>query len=708
MSRVQTLEQSILSEAEMLISSNTKCYEERMTLLEATAAKLSGADVREYWKKLRIIPEVNCLGDEIVCKLTDIIKQSEIPSSLAISALAREPLTLEQQKKDGVFYTDYRLAMMMGKVCRKNLKEETTVADLAAGTGILLAAVSEEYRNKYSEHFSTWISSHVFAFDLSKNALRGACAAFLSMTTSIDSLKRMKDNWKSCDSLFDKNVSSQKYDLIIGNPPWGKVKLTRHRYLKIHGNERNYGDDYLDFDSDNYEKARKKFHEYSKLIRHSFNNLGTTEPDLYMAFLQRALNLIQESGQIVYLLPAGLIRSQGTQLLREQLFKETYGIEFKVLDNKKRYFSIDTRFKFLMLTCKKGIKDNKIQNKFTLEIVQDAQRSEPVTFKIEQLRNQRPDLTIPEVKTIAEKNLLDKIYQNGRLWGTTNDEWRVDILREVDMTNDRKLFVSKREEDQLPIVEGRMIQQHRFGAKAYITGHGRSAVWKPTLQGFHAQYYIPTIKLPEKLQIRSRSIRAGYCDIAGQTNERAMTSAIIPAGVVCGNKVPTIVFPNDSTGDMLYLWVGITNSFVFDWVIRRIISTTVNYFLLFSVPVPDFAANSKLARTIIDCTKKLAIMDKEFYTDSEMPKLRVNIDVSVAKAYGIDAKDLSLILDDFPLIDRGQPQLPNKHGLTVTKDLLLKAMETGYSRDLTLLFHKYEEINAKAYIPAEMINLTRR
>ena len=46
-----------------------------------------------------------------------------------------------------------------------------------------------------------------------------------------------------------------------------------------------------------------------------------------------------------------------------------------------------------------------------------------------------------------------------------------------------------------------------------------------------------------------------------------MMSAVIPPNVVCGNKVPTMLFPNDASGDLIYLWIGITNSFVFDWMI---------------------------------------------------------------------------------------------------------------------------------------------
>ncbi len=97
---------------------------------------------------------------------------------------------------------------------------------------------------------------------------------------------------------------------------------------------------------------------------------------------------------------------------------------------------------------------------------------------------------------------------------------------------------------------------------------------------------------------RVRNPRAGYCDIAGQTNERAMMSAAIPAGVVCGNKVPTIIFPGKEGEKRLYFFVGVTNSFVFDWILRRVLSTTVNYFLLFSLPMPKAELENRLLHNL--------------------------------------------------------------------------------------------------------------
>ena len=81
--------------------------------------------------------------------------------------------------------------------------------------------------------------------------------------------------------------------------------------------------------------------------------------------------------------------------------------------------------------------------------------------------------------------------------------------------------------------------------------------------------------------------RAGFCDIAGHANERTVIAAIIPGGVVCGNKVPTCRFSAPDAAKRHLIWVGLANSFVFDWVARRRLSTSLNYFHLREMPFPN-------------------------------------------------------------------------------------------------------------------------
>lgn len=710
MSRSQTYEQVQLYNANQIIHNNTRNYEERMLFLECFAAFVGGVSIEEYWQKFGIFNNDFSVGKDILDKFRKELENTNISFSMAISALMREPLSVEEQKKNGVFYTDYRLATLIAENRSKDIKEDSKVVDFAAGTGILLAGIAEKYKQKYCDKFNKWIQSGLYAFDLSENALRGATVAIMSLTSDVNALKVMASKWKVCDSLMDDEVGNTKFDIVVGNPPWGKIKVSRHSFAQREGEKRVYGADYSNFDYEKYEEERDGFVRYSKDVKQKYELLRKSEPDMYMAFLQKAiLAADKNSGKVSFLVPAGLIRSKGTKCIREYLMNHSKKLVFNLFDNKGNFFSIDSRFKFLLVSIDNGGEkciDNVIFRVCSVE-ENKIREGQSVLFDVNKLKQIRPDLTIPEVRTSKERDIFYKIVENGVSWGTTEDIWKADISREVDMTNDRQKFISYYRKDCVPVIEGRMVQQYRFGVKSYVSGSGRSAIWKPSVKNGKSQFYITKKWLTEEQKKRIDCKRAGYCDIAGQTNERAMMSAIIPTGVICGNKVPTVLFPN-ATEELLYLWVGITNSFVFDWMIRRIISTTVNYFLLFSIPMPNIEIDSDIAKKIINNTKKLSVMGKEYYQKKTMQKLRVEIDLLVAKAYKLEFEDIEVIMSDFPILDRKQPAICGEEKSTITRDIILSRAEHLWNKGSDSYSRRYklgEDLYAKAYIPTEMVML---
>ncbi|MEQ8827782.1 MAG: hypothetical protein RIC82_08405, partial [Parvibaculum sp.] len=242
----------------------------------------------------------------------------------------------------------------------------------------------------------------------------------------------------------------------------------------------------------------------------------------------------------------------------------------------------------------------------------------------------------------------------------------------------RRYFVKQAEEGCLPVIEGRMVQPHRLGCKAYVSGEGRSAHWRnlsPGLSRIAPQFWLPSTAASSEALRRSSIVRAGFCDITGQTNERSMMAAIIPSGVICGNKVPTITFPDDPSEDRLYLWLAIVNSLPFDWLLRRVVTTTVNYFVLLSLRLPDLDKEALPARRMIAISRKLRGLDIAGSNGIDqawrIAVLRAEIDVLVAKAYGCSKDDVKVMLRDFPLLDRGQPALAGEDASTITGDLLL-------------------------------------
>ena len=289
--------------------------------------------------------------------------------------------------------------------------------------------------------------------------------------------------------------------------------------------------------------------------------------------------------------------------------------------------------------------------------------------------------------------------------------WFPTFCREVDMTHGRSFFLHGPGPDRLPLIEGRMVQAHRLGCKAYTSGEGRSAKWRnlaPGLSEIRPQFWVKAHALSPSARHRVLKTRAGFCDITGQTNERSMMAALLPPGVACGNKVPTVEFPNDPRENRLWLWLAIVNSLPFDWLLRRVVTTTVNYFVLLSIRLPVLRIDSLPAQRLISIARQLARLDRSGRVSLDhcwrVAVLRAEADVLVANSYGCNDEDLRLMLQDFPLLDRGQPSLPGEDRSTVTPDLLLGTWarrERPACGDVLRRVKIAKELGAIAYMSSE-------
>lgn len=401
--------------------------------------------------------------------------------------------------------------------------------------------------------------------------------------------------------------------------------------------------------------------------------------------------------------------------MRQKIFDASQSVSMSIIDNRARFFAIDTRFKFLAVALTKAGSEKSKREPITLM----HERGTPTSLEITgaatigraALAGIRGDLSLPEVRSVSEWKLFSKISEAGVSWDEPGYGWTPKFCREVDMTKERPKFLGRATPGALPLVEGRMVQAHRFGVKGHVSGTGRSALWEAYAIGgsrVSPQFWISPSDMPRANKHRVEVLRAGFCDIAGQTNERSLMASLIPAGVVCGNKVPTILFPEDPSEERLLVWVSIANSFAFDWMLRRVLTTTVNYFLLQSVPMPKLAKDGLPWKRLVSASRELRTLDsagatRETYERSA--QLRGEIDAEVAVAYGLDLKDMELMFQDFPLLDRGQVGVPGEDKSTITRDSALAAMAKRTGSQSTVWSHRAVEaraLGAIAYVPSEL------
>jgi hypothetical protein len=253
---------------------------------------------------------------------------------------------------------------------------------------------------------------------------------------------------------------------------------------------------------------------------------------------------------------------------------------------------------------------------------------------------------------------------------------------------------------------------------------GRQALWEPLFgdrKTLEPQFLI-AMNFATQHDI-SLSTRAAFCDVSGHANERTVLASVIPAMAICGNKVPVCTFEPDDERLPL-LWAAIANSFVVDWIIRRWVSTTINYFYWWNVPFPRLHADSPAAQRLIGAAAKLLSGLPGSESDSllhrsappslrEREALRADIDATVAELFEVTPEEFELMLSDFPLLDRYQPKVEGGSQF-ITKDLAMLNLlhlrragrsETGFLERRVRLS---QEVGAVGYVPSEHARLSLR
>lgn len=643
-----------------ILPPETDAVNASLCLLEQVSCAYSGIDINDYWIIIGNADSVY-YPCEVVERVKALISESGISHPLVLSALARVEKQSTEVKKQGSVYTDFRLAQYLASQAIGQA-DYGSIIDPACGTGVLLAACAVSFKDRGGDS-ADFVANKLYGVDCDAMAIRGTLLSLASMIKTGAALRRLKQHFACLDSLtYGLSLPSvfglDSFDCVIGNPPWERVRPSRIEYAHEQGNQIKYGEKINQLPLQ-YFDVREKFKQRSKTLAETYEIKGNV--DLYHAFLRLSDIICSDRGSIHILLPAGFIRSKGLAGTRENMAKSFSSIEVSVFMNHAKFFYIDSRFKFLLVRFigkhKPAEQISGVRLKYcsanSASVVQDSS----LILKTQYFCDASHELGVPEVKDENESNLLEKIWQHSKRMSVHPLFAGRNPVRELDMTLDRSLFVAAASTSSFPLIEGRMVSQFRYCAKSYLSGEGRSAQWRVSPWGSNTvepQYWINPSQLPLEKRKRASRYRIGFCDIAGQTNERAMQAALIPKDCICGNKVPTIDFANQ---DVSLLWLGIANSFVFDWIVRRYITNTVNFFILVNLPFPDCDLSDSSVVKIIDAVKTINNLEesKLLWSDAEFWNYamhRAKIDWLVMQLYRLAGDDIDLISQDFPLVDR--------------------------------------------------------
>jgi len=460
---------------------------------------------------------------------------------------------------------------------------------------------------------------------------------------------------------------------------------------------------------------------------HPFRLQGSADLNSYKMFTEVFWGLLRESGRLGILVPSGIYTDSGSRDLRDNFFRNANWEWLFSFENRRKVFAIDERFKFAVLIIERHYYNSSIRAAFMVQDLSTWGQKEPPVFEVDNefvaLSSPR-NRSILEVRSERDLTIFRKMFSGGRLLGDDTGYWKTEYARELHVVDDSRLLppVSRWIErgyfkdafdewscghgaSALPIIEGRHIGQFEFAQKGWLSGRGRTAVWRnipcdgktinPQFLISKADYfgYSRSFLHPKLV----------FMDVASSTNTRTFFGCVIPSLPLI-HKAPALRVNGGQLAPTLAL-CAICNSLSFDYVIRtRMSGLNVGWFVLEECPIPRLIPSEDEKR-FVQVSAQLCFLHRRFapewlklkhlypelgskdwkhwwaVTDADRLRLRVEIDALCADLYGLAPDDFDWIVRDDPSDPKGfyrvDRRLPFRERLTALAAAAFRALKEG-------------------------------
>jgi hypothetical protein len=327
--------------------------------------------------------------------------------------------------------------------------------------------------------------------------------------------------------------------------------------------------------------------------------------------------------------------------------------------------------------AEKGGKTAAFQAAFMRHELEDwADAKGALSFPAERVHSFSPkSLSVLEIRSERDLEVLTRIYKNSVLLGDDSPNgWSIKYGTEFHMTADSKLFIPREKADEagykpddygrwissdddvlLPLYEGRMIGQFDFSKKGWVSGKGRTAVWRDIpweKKVIEPQFTIRRGSYVEHTPQTANVSRVAFMDITAATNARTMIATALPP-LPCGNSAPILLSAYSPISLSMVL-----NSYAYDFAARaRCGGLHLNYFVVEETPLVSplsmtpalpwgvaFSSAPALAQLVLEAAPALRL--RPAITSHERLRVRCILDAFVAALYGLSREDLRWILRD--------------------------------------------------------------
>lgn len=476
---------------------------------------------------------------------------------------------------------------------------------------------------------------------------------------------------------------TDKFDVIIGNPPWEKVRFEEKKFLYHFISEKNIATKLerkktlKEIKKDNiafYEKLIDDYNLAKKFIKsneeYKYSSRG--ELNTYALFTEKSCNMIRKGGVVSLIVKSSLVKLPVYSVFFKELVNKGFLYELYMFKNRKKIFAIDSREEFSVFYYSKNEKDV-FKLALNLDTFKDFERSNKISITYDNLKKINPETgMIPNIKSNNELKFLSELSNKFENFGSVYTDCKYGRL--VHLTNHEKYIRRNYIEGYLPIYEGKFIEQftnkfatfrgmsekdkYKSKASAHLIENPQGDeypearffinddYWKKISKNFNKQYII------------------AWRSLTSATNNRTMIATLMPFVPTC-QSIQILQLSNER--QMLHV-LALFNSTTFDYIVRlKMAGLDLTQTIIKQIPVPSKEAyeciikykgvEATISEHIISRLKQLYSDDKNViglfskYHVYEVVDDRKNIieDINklIANMYGINNEMQKKIMSSF-------------------------------------------------------------
>ena len=562
------------------------------------------------------------------------------------------------------------------------------------------------------------------------------------------------------------------FDAIVGNPPWERMKLQQVEWFasrrpaismasRAADRKRMIAD--LEKDGDplweDYAAARARAKAAMRMARRGeFPLLGRGDINLYSLFVERSMSLLNPDGVLGLLTPSGIAGDLTAaaffrSVSSEGRLRALYDFENRRMDYGLPPFFPDVHrsFKFCVFVASKSRPPVSFEAvggalppeaparcAFFLqgvEGIRDPDRWFPMAAN--QFARINPNTgTAPILRSRGAAELTDSIYKRApvlvdRSGADVARAWPVTYRRMFDMTNDSKLFRTRRELEEregawpaennrygsakgewVPLYEGKMVQAYDHRAASIVVNpdnqHRPALPCAATLEQHRDPSWLPRPRywvLASTANGEDERFSLVFKAVTSPTNMRSLIAALVPRSGR-GNSLPDILIDGNTASDAALLLANL-NAILFDFVARqKIQGQNLNWFVVEQLPVvpPTDYDSMRFGRKTAGEIVREAVLELTYTAHDMAPfaremdyldpagdvqppfpwsadrrlSLQAKLDAAYFLLYGVtDRADVRFVYSMFPSVEAKEI---NAYGTFRSQDLCLaymNALEAG-------------------------------